>query len=339
MSRADRLQGLVERGFEALDGDDLETAARSLEQARKISRDDAGVRLLEAAITDVAGNPQAAITIYEELALAHPDDPVPHLHAGATLLYSVSDPEAALVSIDKALQRVEDDAELIEAIVLKTRALAVLERTELAREALAELDSSSIDDPEMIDTIADAAMEANLPAIAERWWKKLTGDDDWAADAWYGIGAARELQRDTAGRIAAWQETRKRDAAAPAAEWHLSHDELDELVTAALAELPEDARARLANVPILIEDLPSEALVADGVDPRSLGLFSGTPMPAESSVGGVAELTTIHLFQKNLEDVSGDEEDLAEQIRVTVLHETAHFFGLDEDELEDLGLD
>ncbi len=339
MSRADRLQSLVESGFEALDGGDPEAAALALEQARKISKDAAPVRLLEAALTDFAGDPERAIAIYEELAVTHPDDPLPHVHAGATRLYSLEDPEGALVSIGRALERVEEEAELIEAIVLKVRALAALERVDEARLALAELDTSAVDDPDTIDAIADAAMEAGLHAAAVTWWKKLTGDDDWAADAWYGIGLARDAQDDGAGRSEAWIETRRRDAAAPPPPWHLSQDEFEQIAAAALAELPDDARARLANVPILVDDLPSEDQIEDGVDPRILGLFSGTPMPAESSVDGAPDLTTIQLFQKNLEDAAGDEDELREQIRVTVLHETAHFFGLDEDDLEDLGLD
>lgn len=339
MSRADRLQSLVERAFLALDDGDAAAAAKSLEQAKKLGPEDAGVLLLEAALADVGGDPERAIAIYKRLAELHPDDPVPHLHAGATHLYSLDDPEAALASAEHALERVEEEDELIEGIQLKVRALGALERVEEAREALRELDSSAIDDPAIIDSIADAAMEAGDPSTAVTWWQKLTDDDEWGADAWYGIGIAREEQGDGFARAQAWLETRRRDAAAPPPEWHLSHDEFEQIAADALAELPDVARARLANVPVLVDELPSEDLVKDGVDPRVLGLFTGTPMPEESSVGGAPSLTTIHLFQKSLELAAADPDELREQIRITVLHETAHFFGLDEDDLEELGLD
>jgi predicted Zn-dependent protease with MMP-like domain len=126
---------------------------------------------------------------------------------------------------------------------------------------------------------------------------------------------------------------------APAPPWHLPPDAFEAIAAEALAELPDPARERLANVPVLVDELPSEELVKDGIDPRVLGLFDGTPMPAESSVGGAPSLTTIRLFQRNLEAAAADAEDLREQIRITVLHETAHFFGLDEDDLEAIGLD
>jgi predicted Zn-dependent protease with MMP-like domain len=116
----------------------------------------------------------------------------------------------------------------------------------------------------------------------------------------------------------------------------ISEDELERIAAATLAELPADVRKRLENVPILIDDLPSRELVADGLDPRLLGLFQGNEMADHGSAPAV---TNIHLFRRNLERVSNDLDQLAEEVRITVLHETAHYFGLDEDDLEAIGLD
>jgi predicted Zn-dependent protease with MMP-like domain len=95
-------------------------------------------------------------------------------------------------------------------------------------------------------------------------------------------------------------------------------------------------RGRLANVPILIDDAPSEDLVAGGLDPRALGVFDGATMAEGDAVGAV---THIRLFKTNLERGAVDLDHLAEEIRITVLHETAHYFGLEEDDLTKLGLD
>ena len=120
----------------------------------------------------------------------------------------------------------------------------------------------------------------------------------------------------------------------------LPDDELEAIVTAALEELPAEVHKHLANVPILVDDLPAEHLVQDGWDPRLLGIFEGTPLPEQSSVGGAPSVTTIHLFKTNLERFVGDDKEaLSEEIRITVLHETAHYFGLDDDDLAKLGLD
>jgi predicted Zn-dependent protease with MMP-like domain len=87
----------------------------------------------------------------------------------------------------------------------------------------------------------------------------------------------------------------------------------------------------------MIDNVPSEDIVDDGYDPRMLGFFQGTPMPEDG--GALPTVTNILLYKTNLERSVVDEEHLAAEIRVTVLHETAHYFGLDEDDLEALGLD
>ena len=137
--------------------------------------------------------------------------------------------------------------------------------------------------------------------------------------------------------IAAWQQVLALDRAAPPGEVTITDDDVERIAIETLAELPDAIRAKLEKVPMLIDDLPSAELVADGLDPRLLGLFQGTPMPDDGSA--VPAVTNILLFRRNLERASADEDQLAEEIRITVLHETAHYFGLDEDDLAALGLD
>src|SRR5206468_13037907 len=95
----------------------------------------------------------------------------------------------------------------------------------------------------------------------------------------------------------------------------------------------------LENVPILITDLPVRGDVEQGLDPRLVGLFSGTPHPEASSLGAGPQLTQILLFRKNLERVASDVDELRDEIRTTLLHETGHFFGMSEDDLEAVGLE
>jgi predicted Zn-dependent protease with MMP-like domain/Tfp pilus assembly protein PilF len=340
MSRTDRLHSLVDKGFSALDEGDPEGAAKLLEQARKIDKTAAAVRLLEAAIADADGEPDRAIAIYDQLAVAHPDDPLPHLHAASTHLYSREDAAAAVAAVDRAIALIEDDDELVDAILVKTRALSAMGEDHLpaARALLRELDSSNIDDPELIATLGETALEVGDTEAATGWWMKLTDDDEWASDAWYGIGLAKDIAGDDAGRTDAWLRVHKLDGAAPRAEFQITAAELERIAAEAVAELPPLAKDRLANVPILIDERPTVAQVTDGVDPRLLGLFEGTPLP-EGAAEHTPTLTTIHLFHLNLEASAADAEDLADQIRITVLHETAHFFGLDEAGVAALGLE
>src|SRR3569623_1213079 len=97
------------------------------------------------------------------------------------------------------------------------------------------------------------------------------------------------------------------------------------------------ADAQLERAPILIDAYPTAHLIDEGLDPRMLGVFSGTPM----TEGGASAptVTNIRLFKTNLERTALDLDHLADEIRITVLHETAHYFGLDEADLERIGLD
>jgi predicted Zn-dependent protease with MMP-like domain len=70
-----------------------------------------------------------------------------------------------------------------------------------------------------------------------------------------------------------------------------------------------------------------------------LGLFTGVPLPEVSALGQAPHLEHVLLYRRNIERDAGSPEEAAEQIRITLLHETGHFFGMDEDDLADVGLD
>ena len=117
----------------------------------------------------------------------------------------------------------------------------------------------------------------------------------------------------------------------------MSREEFERVAEAALAELPGELRERLRDVAIVVDDQPSKEMVRDGIDPRILGLYHGVPLDRQS-VFGAPHPQVIYLFQRNIERVTRDREDLARQIRITVAHETAHYFGLGEEDLDRLGL-
>ena len=157
------------------------------------------------------------------------------------------------------------------------------------------------------------------------------------ADLHHLLGAACEDSGDRDGMVAEWLETLRLDAAGDDDAPELSAAEFARVVQDALDELSPAMLERLRNVPLIADERPSEEMVRDGTDPRILGLFHGLPLPHESTLGP-AYPDTIHLFARNIERVSADQRELREQIRVTVLHETAHYFVFGEDELRRLGL-
>lgn len=118
-------------------------------------------------------------------------------------------------------------------------------------------------------------------------------------------------------------------------------DEFDAVVEASLGELPEEVRTQLDEIPLWIEPLPSRALLTaeqPSLSPDLLGLFVGRHLLERSHADLPSAPGAIYLFRRNLLRSCADREELAREIRVTVLHEVGHLLGLDEDDLERWGL-
>ena len=122
--------------------------------------------------------------------------------------------------------------------------------------------------------------------------------------------------------------------------YHVSKAQFGELVERALAELPEEFAEFLEEVPIEVRDQPSAAqLQRAGVGRGGLllGLYVGRPRTLRSVEDSGAIPDVIYIFQQPIETVCHNEQELVRQVRVTVLHEIGHHFGLNEDDLERLG--
>jgi predicted Zn-dependent protease with MMP-like domain len=216
------------------------------------------------------------------------------------------------------------------------------EQPEAALDAYRRWNDAAPDDPEPWLGSAEVYLEYGEASEAARLLRELLADFELdpldEADARHLLGLACDEKGDHKGTAKEWLAVLRLDAANEDPKPLMSARRFEKVAAAALDELPPEILARLHNVPILVEDRPSEALVLEGLDPRTLGLFHGIAMPDQSVLGAGPETGLIHLFQRNLEREADDEDDLAEQIRITVLHETAHYFGADEDDLRHFGL-
>ena len=108
-------------------------------------------------------------------------------------------------------------------------------------------------------------------------------------------------------------------------------------IEATLAELPVELRDRAAKLPVTFEPVPNAELQSDGIAPDTLGLFTGAELADEDAFPMPSQII---LFLENLWDFAeGDEKVFGNEIRTTFLHELGHFLGLDEDDLEERGLE
>jgi len=119
------------------------------------------------------------------------------------------------------------------------------------------------------------------------------------------------------------------------------HERFERLVDRALAGIPSPFRESLVEVAIVIEDEPTLDQLRDNgldADETLYGLYEGVPR-TEWGADWVLAPNKISLFRLPLEDDFPDPDDLAEEVRITVIHELAHHLGIDDDRLEELGVD
>ena len=107
--------------------------------------------------------------------------------------------------------------------------------------------------------------------------------------------------------------------------------EFEALVNQALDEIPDELTSLIRNVVVLVEDEPP----AD--DPGLLGLYDGVALTERFGDFGLVLPDQIFVFRNPLMDMCESEEELVEEDRITVVHEIAHHFGIDDDRLDELG--
>ena len=121
---------------------------------------------------------------------------------------------------------------------------------------------------------------------------------------------------------------------------HVSKATFEQLVERALAELPPQFAEHLEEVPVEIRSRPTrKQLESVGLDEDHLllGLYDGLPLTQRSVEHSGVRPAVIYIFKEDIELASRSEEDLVRQVRTTVLHEIGHHFGMDEDDLDELG--
>ena len=112
----------------------------------------------------------------------------------------------------------------------------------------------------------------------------------------------------------------------------MSREEFEEAVSDALDQVPEDLAAQMDNVVIFVED------DAPADDPDLLGVYDGVPLTERDfgwAAGSLPDRITI--FRNPILAICETREDVVEEVTITVIHEIAHHFGIDDERLHELG--
>ena len=110
----------------------------------------------------------------------------------------------------------------------------------------------------------------------------------------------------------------------------MSRRRFDELVTEALDTIPPELTRAMDNVVVLVDDRHAD-------DPSLLGLYEGVALTERTSDYGGVLPDRITIYQDAIVDICADRDEVVHEVAVTVVHEIAHHFGIDEDTLHELG--
>ncbi|HLS78613.1 MAG TPA: metallopeptidase family protein [Nocardia sp.] len=110
----------------------------------------------------------------------------------------------------------------------------------------------------------------------------------------------------------------------------MSEERFEELVSDALDLIPPELTSAIDNVVVLVE-------ARDPEEPSLLGLYRGIALTERDSHYGGSLPDTVTIYREAILDICEDEEQVVEEVAVTVIHEIAHYFGIDEERLHQLG--
>ena len=119
----------------------------------------------------------------------------------------------------------------------------------------------------------------------------------------------------------------------------MTRKEFEDLVESALKRLPRPFRERLQNIVVVVEDWADEQTLEDmGIEPPDTlyGLYRGVDLTRRDSFYGNVLPDTIHIYQGPIEEDCVDPDEMADLVRDVVMHEVGHYFGLDDETMEDI---
>ena len=119
----------------------------------------------------------------------------------------------------------------------------------------------------------------------------------------------------------------------------MTRERFERLVEEALKEIPKRFRKAMHNVAVVVEDEPSQELLDEmEIEPGDtlFGLYQGTPLPERSWGHGNNLPDRISIYQKPTEEACETEEEIRDCVAETVIHEFGHYFGLSEEEIEEI---
>jgi predicted Zn-dependent protease with MMP-like domain len=119
----------------------------------------------------------------------------------------------------------------------------------------------------------------------------------------------------------------------------MTREQFTRLVEEALREIPRRFRAAMKNVAVVVEDMPPQHVLDEmeiGPDDTLFGLYQGTPLTERGWGYGNALPDRISIYQRPIVEACANDDEIRDCVAETVIHEFGHYFGMSEDEIEEI---
>ena len=344
MSNKDRYWDCLDQAMEASHGGRTDEALAWLDEALKAHPEGAEAHNSRGELLWDEGKVDEAVAEFELATRADPKLVAAHLNRAEVLVEEFGAYEESIVHCDRLLSGEGDLPRLdrntdAEVYYLKSKALFYQD----------ELDGSLFLVRRAMKTAGEQAVfrafegqilfEMGRYEESRRQLDRAVALEPDAAHSLYYLGLVLERLGDV-------EESQRSFARAAAIDPNhypipasITEEDFERAAKEAFDNLPRSIREEAERVPMVIEDFPSEDLIEqEDVSPQILGIFIGVPRTEAGVTDQPRDLDRIILFKRNLEKACRDEQELVEEIRRTVTHEVGHYLGLDEDDLERLGI-
>ncbi len=344
MKDNDRYWDCLDHAMEASSGGRTEEALAWLDEALKAHPGGAEAHNGRGEILWDEGKVDPALYEFELAAMADPKFATAHLNRAELLIEELGEYEQALQHLDDLLAgRTDlprpDRGTEAEIHYLKSKALFYLDDLEGALFLVRRASKTSGDVAVYRAFEGQILFELGRFAEARRFLEQAVILDSDSAHAHYHLGLVLERLDEDEVAQAAFASANARDPEHYPLPTPMDEAAFRRAASDAIANIPRSIRELVEHVPVLVREFPDTELIEqENVSPQILGLFSGVPRTEAAVTAQARDVDRVFLFKRNLEKVCRTHAELVEQIQITVKHEIGHYLGLDEDDLERLGL-
>jgi tetratricopeptide (TPR) repeat protein len=244
MRSDDQLDARLDRGWDLLGKGSLPAAEKCAREALVMEPECPEAHVLLGQIELQRGRPDRAMGRFRKAIDLDPDYAEAYLSGAEVALLELDDPEQALELAEEVVTRADDQAEYLDAVLLKVEALLAMDEDEAdgrARDALREV-PDDLEDPALGLRAGHAWLDLERYDQAERHYRQVVQKDPKLADGWHGLGMCAEGRDDHDAMVEAWLKARELDLEAPPAPWQLSEAEFESVAAESLDSLPDHIR-------------------------------------------------------------------------------------------------